>query len=324
MNADSARHQGLVTGAPLHLGTRRSALALAQSGQVAEALAAAHPGLRVELAPIVTRGDRLSGDLAAFGGKGLFTEELERGLLDRSLDLAVHSLKDLPVTLPAELTIAAFPPRADPHDVLVSEIAADLDGLPAGAIVLTGALRRRAQILLRRPDLRVEALRGNVDTRLRRWRESGAGAVVLAGAGLARLGLLAAGDLPVHPLPPEVLLPAPGQGTLALEVRRDGRALALCRCLDDAATAATADAERRVVAAFGGDCTLPLAAWARWEAPGLLRLTALLATPDGRHAARGDASGADPASVATACIAAMLENGAEEVLAKVRAEARRE
>jgi hydroxymethylbilane synthase len=333
MNADSANRQGLATGAPLRLGTRRSALALAQSGQVAQALAAAHLGLRVELAPIVTRGDRLTGDLAAFGGKGLFTEELERGLLDRSLDLAVHSLKDLPVTLPAELTIGAFPPRADPRDVLVSEIAADLDGLPAGAIVLTGALRRRAQILLHRPDLRVEALRGNVDTRLRRWRESGAGAVVLAGAGLARLGLLTAGDLPVHPLPPELFLPAPGQGTLALEVRRDGRAWALCRSLDDAATAAAADAERRVVAAFGGDCTLPLAAWARWEEPepggsgagggGSLRLTALLATPDGRHAARGEASGADPATVAAACVAAMREDGAEEVLAKVRAEARR-
>jgi hydroxymethylbilane synthase len=308
---------------PLRLGTRGSALALAQSGQIARALEAAHPGLRIELVPIVTRGDRLTGDLAAFGGKGLFTAELERGLLDRSLDLAVHSLKDLPVTLPAGLAIGAFPRRADPRDVLVSDVAADLDALPPGAVVLTGALRRRAQILLRRPDLRVEALRGNVDTRLRRWRESGAAAVVLAGAGLERLGLLAAGGLPVHPLPPEVLLPAPGQGTLALEVLRGGRAESLCRCLDDAATAAAAAAERRVVAAFGGDCTLPLAAWARWEAPaagaGLLRLTALLATPDGRHAARGEAAGADPASVAAACIQALREDGAEEVLARVRA-----
>ncbi len=330
----------------LRLGTRGSALALAQSGQIARALEAAHPGLRLELVPIVTRGDRLTGDLAAFGGKGLFTAELERGLLDRSLDLAVHSLKDLPVTLPGGLTLAAHPLRADPRDVLVSDLAAGLDGLPPGAVVLTGALRRRAQILLHRPDLRVEPLRGNVDTRLRRWRESGAAALVLAGAGLARLGLLAAGDLPVHPLPPEQFLPAPGQGTLALEVLRGGRAEPLCRRLDDAATAAAAAAERRVVAAFGGDCTLPLAAWARWEEPapggsgagatataaragaggggGSLHLTALLATPDGRHAARGEAAGAEPASVAAACVAALLEDGAEEVLAKVRAEARRE
>jgi hydroxymethylbilane synthase len=308
---------------PLRLGTRGSALALAQSGQVARALEAAHPGLRVELVPIVTRGDRTVGDLAAFGGKGLFTEELERGLLDGALDLAVHSLKDLPVTLPAELTIAAYPRRADPRDVLVSEIAATLDALPEAAEVLTGSLRRRALILLRRPDLRVSGLRGNVDTRLRRWRASGAGALVLAAAGLARLGL-DGGELPAHPLAPEVLLPAPGQGTLALEVRRGAPAEALCRSLDDPPTAATALAERRVVAAFGGDCTLPLAAWARWEpAAGgddgaRLRLTAILATPDGRSAARGEAAGAEPATVAAACIAALRADGAGDVLARVR------
>jgi len=326
--------------ARLRLGTRGSALALAQSGQVARALEAAHPGLRVELVPMVTRGDRLAGDLTALGGKGLFTEELERGLLDGSLDLAVHSLKDLPVTLLDELTVAAFPRRADPRDVLVSEVAAGLDGLPAAAVVLTGSLRRRAQILLRRPDLRVEGLRGNVDTRLRRWRESGAGGLVLASAGLERLGLLAAAtDLPVHPLPPEVMLPAPGQGTLALEVRRGGRAESLCRALDDPATAAAAGAERQVVAAFGGDCTLPLAAWARWEtAPAAaggaggasegsgdatLRLTTLLATPDGRFAARGEAAGVAPEAVAAACIAALRADGAEEILARVREERRR-
>ena len=394
--------------APLRLGTRGSALALAQSGQMARALEAAHPGLRVELVPLVTRGDRLPGDLAKLGGKGLFTEELERGLLDGSLDLAVHSLKDLPVALPEGLAIAAFPRRADPRDVLVSEAASDLDGLPAAAVVLTGALRRQAQILLRRPDLRVEALRGNVDTRLRRWRESGAGGLVLAGAGLARLGLLAAaadaGDprgtaglpattalpattvLPVHPLAPEVMLPAPGQGTLALEVRRGGRAEPLCHALNDDATAAAAAAERRVVAAFGGDCTLPLAAWARWEtaatgsgggaaardggngsrvgghgsrsdggngskdgsggsygndegngdggdddgskvgggnegAP-LLRLSALIATPDGRQAARGEAAGADPVAVAEACVAALRADGADAVLERVRGQRR--
>ena len=212
--------------------------------------------------PIVTTGDVVTGDLARFGGKGLFTQELESGLLDGSLDLAVHSLKDLPVSLPAGLAVAAYPPRADPRDVLVSEIAEDLDGLPAGAVVLTGALRRRAQILMRRPDLRVEPLRGNVDTRLRKWRETGAGGVILAGAGLDRLGLT---GLPAHPIAPEVLLPAPGQGTLALETREGSPAFDLCHALDDAATARAADAERRVVAAFGGDCTLPLAAWARPE-----------------------------------------------------------
>jgi hydroxymethylbilane synthase len=317
-----------VTTAPavLRLGTRGSALAVAQSGQVARALEAAHPGLRVELVPIVTRGDRLLGDLAAFGGKGLFTAELERGLLDGTLDLAVHSLKDLPVALPDGLVVAAHPLRADARDVLVSHLAADLDGLPAAAVVLTGALRRRAQILLRRPDLRVEPLRGNVDTRLRRWRDSGAAAVVLAGAGLARLGRLDDAELPARPLAPEVLLPAPGQGTLALEARRGSRAETLCRALDHPPTAAAAAAERLVVAAFGGDCTLPLAAWARWHAAAggagsgasILHLSALVATPDGRHVARGEAAGAEAAGVAAACIAALRGDGAEAVLARVR------
>ncbi|HSS78368.1 MAG TPA: hydroxymethylbilane synthase [Thermoanaerobaculia bacterium] len=301
-------------GLRLRLGTRRSPLALAQSGMMARALEAANPGLAVELVPMITTGDVVTGDLALVGGKGLFTQELESGLLDGSLDLAVHSLKDLPVSLPAGLVVAAYPERADPRDVLVSEIAEDLDGLPEGAVVLTGALRRRAQILLRRPDLRVEPLRGNVDTRIRKWREQGAGGVILAGAGLARLGLT---DLPAHPIATDVLIPAPGQGILALEVREDGPAAAPCGRLNHAPSAVAAEAERRVVAAFGGDCTLPLAAWARSES-GALRLTALLATPDGRHVARGEAVGVDPLEIAGDCVAAMRENGADEVLARIR------
>jgi hydroxymethylbilane synthase len=281
---------------------------------IARALEASHPGLTVEMVPMITTGDVVTGDLALVGGKGLFTQELERGLLDGSLDLAVHSLKDLPVSLPDGLVVAAYPERADPRDVLVSELATDLDGLPAGAVVLTGALRRRAQILMRRPDLRVEPLRGNVDTRIRKWRELGAGGVILAGAGLARLGLQ---DLPAHPIAPDVLIPAPGQGTLALEVRAGSPAVEICRALNHPASAIAADAERRVVAAFGGDCTLPLAAWARPEGS-RLRLTALLATPDGAHAARGEAVGDEPAEVAAECVRAMRENGAAEVLARMR------
>jgi hydroxymethylbilane synthase len=285
---------------------------------IARALEARHPGLTVELVGIVTTGDMVTGDLAKVGGKGLFTQELERGLLDGSLDFAVHSMKDLPVRLPAGLTVAAHPERADPRDVLVSDLA-DLDSLPAGAVILTGALRRRAQILIRRPDLRVEAIRGNVDTRLRKWRESGAGGVILAGAGLLRLGLA---GLPLHPLSPDVFLPAPCQGTLALETRAGSPAEALCAAIDHAPTARAATAERRVVAAFGGDCTLPLAAWARPEGTAgsdhALRLTALLSTPDGRHSARGEAVGDDPAAVADACVAVLREAGADEVLERIR------
>ncbi|HEV8581851.1 MAG TPA: hydroxymethylbilane synthase [Thermoanaerobaculia bacterium] len=300
----------------LRLGTRRSSLALAQSGMVARALEEKHASLAVELVPIVTTGDVVKGDLAKHGGKGLFTRELESGLLDGSLDLAVHSLKDLPVTLPEGLSVCAYPERADPRDVLVSEDAEDLDGLPAGAVLLTGSLRRRALILMRRPDLRVEPVRGNVDTRLRKWRESGVGGgVILAGAGLQRLALH---GFPIHPIPPDILLPAPGQGTLAVEVRADGPAAALCQVLDHPPSAQAAAAERRVVAAFGGDCTLPLAAWARPDGHGGLRLTAILATPDGLHSARGEAAGDKPEEVADACIAALREDGAEEVLARIR------
>ncbi len=305
----------------LRLGTRRSPLALAQSGMMARALEALHPGLTVDLVPIVTQGDVIKGDLAEYGGKGLFTQELEAGLLDGSLDLAVHSLKDLPVSLPHGLVIAAYPERADPRDALVSDVAEDLDGLPGGAVVLTGALRRRAQILLRRPDLRVEPLRGNVDTRIRKWREQKAGGVILAAAGLSRLGFdrLEVGGLPIHPISPEVLIPAPCQGTLALEVLAGGPAEPLVRALDHLPTALAARAERLVVSAFGGDCTLPLAAWARPEGDGfrMMRMTALLATPDGTLASRGEAVGTDPEALAEACVQAMRTDGADAVLQRL-------
>jgi hydroxymethylbilane synthase len=306
-----------LTAAPLpalRLGTRRSPLALAQSRLVARALEAAHPGLAVELVPRTTTGDLLPGDLTKHGGKGLFTRELEEGLLDGTLDLAVHSLKDLPAALPEGLIVAAYPERADPRDVLVSAAAAAIDELPQGSVVLTGSLRRRAQLLARRPDLAVEPVRGNVETRLRKWRETGAAAVVLAAAGLDRLGLA---ELPAHPIPPEAMLPAPGQGTLAVEVRQGGEAERLCRALDHPPTARAAAAERAVVAAFGGDCTLPLAAWAREEPGKGVRLDALLARPDGRRIARGEGAGTTPAEAARACIAALRAAGADEVLAEL-------
>jgi len=305
----------------LRLGTRRSKLALAQSTQIARTVEAANPGVTVELVPIVTRGDVLRGTLATLGGKGLFTQELEAGLLDGAIHLAVHSLKDLPAMLPEELEIAAFPERADPRDVLVSEVAETLDGLPEGAVLLTGSLRRRAQILAHRPDLRVEAIRGNVDTRLRKWREQKAGGVILAKAGLERLGIT---DVPAHPLDPEIVIPAPGQGTLALETKKGTEAAEACARVSHEPTARAARAERRVVRAFGADCTLPLAAWARpdeqgnGEENGRLRLTALLATPDGRHIARAETCGQDPEDVAEDCVARLREEGAREILERIR------
>ena len=303
----------------LRLGTRKSELAVAQSTTVARALEALHPGVRVELVTFTTKGDTTPGMLAPLGGKGLFTEELEEGLLDGGLDLAVHSLKDLPVELPEDLVVAAYPERADPRDVLVSEIADDLDGLPDGSSVLTGALRRQAQILATNPRLAVEGIRGNVQTRLRKWRERNAAGVILAAAGLDRLGI---DDLPAHPLDPERFVPAPGQGTLAIEVRSGGDAEELCRALDHGPTARAAAAERRIVAAFGGNCALPLAAWARpareiGDAEGSLELSALLATPDGRRVARADAVAGSPEEAAAECVRRMRDRGAEEILAEI-------
>ncbi|MEM6456896.1 MAG: hydroxymethylbilane synthase [Acidobacteriota bacterium] len=307
--------------AALRLGTRRSQLAMTQSQQVADALAAHHADLTVDLVPIVSQGDQLSGSLAKHGGKGLFTEALETRLLDDAIDLAVHSLKDLPVQMRAPLTVAAYPARADARDALISDVADHLDDLPAGAELLTGSLRRTSQILARRPDLRVTPIRGNVDTRLRRWRASGAAGVILAQAGLVRLGLdrrdFDGRPLPIHPIPPDVLLPAPGQGTLALQCVRDRSAAARCAALDDPATRRAAEAERHIVAAFGADCTLPLAAWARPDDddPDALRLDAAIALTDGSRIARGTGVGATPAQAADACLAAMRRDGADAVRA---------
>lgn len=304
----------------LRLGTRKSALALAQSGQMARALEDLHPGLTVELVPIVTRGDREKGELAKIGGKGLFTEELESGLLDGTFDLAVHSLKDLPVRLPDGLTLAAFPARADARDMLISEVGDHLDDLPTAATLLTGSLRRGAQIRHRRPDLLIEPIRGNIDTRLRKWRQSGHAGVILAAAGIHRLARekVELQQVPAHEMDPEIMIPAPGQGILALEVKQGSRAEPICRAMNHPPSARAAAAERRVVTAFGGDCTLPLAAWARpSEGEGLL-LTCMLALPDGSRLVRATASGDDPRAIAEACVEQMRREGADEVLRALR------
>lgn len=298
----------------LKLGTRRSALAMAQSGMMARAVEAANEGVSVELVPIVTTGDKLKGSLAVHGGKGLFTRELETGLQNGSLDLAVHSLKDLPVELPEGLVVAAFPERADPRDALISDVAEDLESLPEGAELLTGSLRRTAQIHILRPDLKVTPIRGNVDTRIKKWRERKAAGVILARAGLERLGV---DGIPVHPLDPAVMIPAPGQGTLALEIRAGNRAEEPVGRLSHEPSARSARMERHVVAAFGADCTLPLAAWARETPDGAMRMTALLALPDGTLSARAEAEGSDPDEVARACVERLRRAGADEVLERL-------
>lgn len=245
----------------LRVGTRGSALALAQTRQVTAALQAADADVTVEEVVIRTSGDRSTASLRQIGGQGAFTRELEAALLDGRVDLAVHSLKDLPSTLPDGLLLAATPPRADPRDVLVTRAGSGLATLPAGARVGTGSLRRRAQLLALRPDIAVADIRGNVDTRLRKLAEGEYDAVVLAAAGLLRLGRH---DLVErHVLPLEMMLPAPAQGILGLECRADDRyVIEVLQAVNDPATFAAATAERALLRRLGAGCRLPVAAYA--------------------------------------------------------------
>lgn len=275
---------------PLRLGTRGSLLARTQSRLVADAVEAAHPGVRVELVPIKTTGDRITDQpLHAFGGKGLFTKELEQALLDGDVDFAVHSFKDVPVTMPlvdqSNLIIAAVPAREDVRDVLIAGQSMRLEALPARARVGTGSLRRRCQALHARPDLVVEPIRGNIDTRLRKLREGAYDAILLAMAGVRRAGLFDPATM--SPVDARDMLPAPGQGALALQCRRDdGRTREVLAALNDPPTADCVAAERELVWLLGGDCHSPIAALAESlppEGPGVkrMRLTAAVGARDG-------------------------------------------
>src|SRR5262249_54416295 len=294
----------------VRIGTRGSPLALRQAEEVAAGLARAWPRLEVELVPIRTSGDRLaSAHLADVGGKGLFVQEIDEALREGRVGLAVHSLQDLPAERPNGLVLAAFPPRQDPRDALVGPTATRIDSLPSGARVGTSSLRRSVQLLARRPDVIATPIRGNVDTRLRKLQRGEYDAIVLAAAGLARLGLL---DGTVTPLAPEEMLPAVGQGILGVEAREDDEAtLALADVLSDAETRTAALAERAFLEAIGGTCTTPLAAYAR-RVPTGLRLDAFVATPDGSRALRdGEVGELDaPASLGRRVAARLLAAGA--------------
>lgn len=269
------------------LGTRGSDLALAQTRLVATRLRAAHPGLAVDEKIIRTTGDaRLDISLSEPGAldKGLFTKELEDALLRGGIDAAVHSLKDLPVDEPAGLTLGAILEREDPADVLVSKFEGGIDALPHGAVVATSSLRRKCFLLWKRPDLEVHDIRGNVPTRIRKLIESGSlSALVLASAGLRRLQAagvaLSLDDLYVSPL--DFMLPAPGQGAIAVECRADdASALDALAALHHAGTAACVDAERAVLAGLGGGCHLPLGARAVVESEALFLRAVWFGRPD--------------------------------------------
>lgn len=262
----------------LTIGSRRSKLAQAQTKQIRRMLLSAWEGLTVEIELIDTRGDRNRQDpLPAIGGKGLFTAELEEALRQRRIDLAVHSLKDLPVEDSPGLAVIAIPERASSQDLLVSRRAVRLEELPPGATVGTSSLRRAAQVLAARPDLRLKDIRGNVDTRLRKLDEAGYDAILLARAGLDRLGYKL--DY-AHPLP---ILPAPGQGALGVQGRADDPATnRYLQILDHLPTRTAVTAERAFLSGLGGGCSLPVAALGQLREDHL-ELQALVASPDGRR-----------------------------------------
>ncbi len=274
----------------LRVATRKSPLALWQAEHVASLLRDAHAGLTVELVPLSTKGDRvLDRSLAAIGGKGLFIKELEVALEERRADIAVHSMKDVPGDVPAGLSIAAVLARADARDALLSATAGGLSDLPRAARVGTSSLRRQAQLLAVRPDLKIEAVRGNVDSRLRRLDHGELDAIILACAGLIRLGWesrITARLSPAH------CLPAVSQGIIGIECRADDAyTRSLLAAIDHAPTKVVMDAERAFAGRLGGSCQSPIAAHATVE-HGVLTLDGLVAEPDGSRLLRERIDGA--------------------------------
>lgn len=300
----------------LRIATRKSPLALWQSEHVAERLRQAHPGLEVVLVPMSTRGDEvLDRSLAAIGGKGLFLKELELAMLRGEADCAVHSLKDVPMELDEPFSLPAILTRADPADAWVSNLYASIDALPPGARVGTSSLRRQAQLRALRPDLALLDLRGNVNTRLAKLDAGGYDAIVLACAGLQRLGFDE--RIGARLTPPE-WLPAPAQAAVAVECRSDGeRVQALFAALDDAPTRRCVEAERAMNRALHGSCHVPVAAFAQEEG-GQLWLQGLVGSAvDGRIVraeARGPAT--DPEALGRQVAGLLLDAGAGELLAQ--------
>ena len=298
----------------LKIATRKSPLALWQAEFVADLLQQRF-GVRTALVPLSTRGDEiLDRSLSKVGGKGLFLKELEEALLDGRADLAVHSMKDVPADMPDGLCLAAVLERHDPRDALVGPFRT-IDELPQGALVGTSSLRRQAQLMAARPDLRIESLRGNVNTRLRKLDDGAFDAIMLAKSGLDRLGIERGA-----PLAPEVCLPAVAQGALGIETREDADELRkLLSTLEHEITRQCVDAEREVSRLLGGSCSVPLAAYAVLEG-GRMTLRSLLVSPDGKQCMRADAEGGplDGVNLASSVVEELRGQGADAVLAELQ------
>ncbi|PIZ41875.1 hydroxymethylbilane synthase, partial [Candidatus Aquicultor secundus] len=301
------------------LGTRGSKLALWQSEHVASILQE-KAGVEVELKIIKTQGDKiLDVALSRIGDKGLFVKEIETALLECEADLAVHSSKDVPTQIPEGLTLGAFLKRVDPRDVLISKSGQGLDALPAGSVIGTSSLRRIAQILHRRPDLKIEDVRGNLDTRLRKMDDGLFDAIVLAAAGLDRMGWA---EGITERIPSDVMLSAVGQGAIAVEVREgDEDMRELMTYLEDPATRAAVTAERALLRELEGGCQIPIGALGVLE-DGVLKLDGMVAGLDGSRLIRDSITGApeEADELGVRLADKLKKQGADEILAEVRAE----
>ncbi|WP_172254699.1 hydroxymethylbilane synthase [Saccharibacillus deserti] len=304
------------------VGTRQSTLALTQTNQVIGELErlAGDLGLAVgfEVKKIITKGDRiLDVTLSKVGGKGLFVKEIEQALLDGEIDMAVHSMKDMPAVLPEGLINGAVPLRQDARDCLISREGVDLDGLPHGAKVGTSSLRRSSQLLAYRPDLKLEWIRGNIDSRLRKLESEGFDAILLAAAGLKRMGWE---DRITSYIPVEICLPAVGQGALGIECREnDAELRELLARYQDADTALTVSAERSLLLSLNGGCQVPIGAYAVLGEDGAtVNLTGLVGRPDGSVLLKESASGTDPEALGREVARMLADKGADGILEQAR------
>ncbi|MFT0799882.1 hydroxymethylbilane synthase [Bacillus swezeyi] len=302
------------------VGSRRSKLAMTQTKWVIKKLEELNPDFTFEIKEIVTKGDRiLDVTLSKVGGKGLFVKEIEQAMLAGEIDMAVHSMKDMPSALPEGLMIGCIPKREDVRDALISKGHQKLADLKQGAVVGTSSLRRSAQLLQIRSDLEIKWIRGNIDTRLKKLETEQYDAIILAAAGLSRMGWKE--DVVTEFLDPKSCLPAVGQGALAIECRAsDEELLSLFSRLNDRYTQQTVMAERAFLHAMEGGCQVPIAGFAVMNEEDIIELTGLVASPDGKTVYKEKAEGIDPEAVGRECAAIMSKKGAKSLIDRVKQE----
>ncbi|MGG3916859.1 hydroxymethylbilane synthase [Parageobacillus thermoglucosidasius] len=305
------------------VGSRRSKLALTQTNWVIEQLRQLGAPFEFEVKEIVTKGDKiLDVTLSKVGGKGLFVKEIEHAMLNNEIDMAVHSMKDMPAVLPDGLIIGCVPPREDHRDVLISKNKETFADLPSGAVVGTSSLRRSAQLLAKRPDLTIKWIRGNIDTRLAKLQTEDYDAIVLAAAGLVRMGW--ASDVITEYLATDVCLPAVGQGALAVECRESDEELReWLQKLNDIDTERAVYTERAFLRQLEGGCQVPIAGYAHVNNQNDIVLTALVASPDGKELYKETVSGSDPENVGTTAADLLIKRGAKALIDRVKEEMNR-